>query len=95
MARIDDTLEQLEIAYKAMTRAQRKGKHSLALSYAIGIRKTCIGFRDVSRRIPTLQAEVDYADGQDYEEKGQYDEAIRCYARCAERTEGCSMVSTS
>lgn len=86
LARINDTLEQLENGYKAMTNAQRKGKHSLALSYAIGIRKTCVGFRDVSRRISALQAEVDYADGRDFEEQGQYDEAIRCYARCAERS---------
>ncbi len=87
LARIDDTLAQLENVYQSLTDAQRKGKYSMALAYAIEINKKCVGFRDIERRIPHLQAEVDYAEGRDFEEKGQYEEAIRCYARCAERAE--------
>jgi tetratricopeptide (TPR) repeat protein len=86
--RTGNTLEQVRRTYRALLEAQRKGRSTVALSYANEIRRQCAGFEDVDARAVVLEAEVDYAQGLDYEAEERWDEAVRCFERAAKRSPG-------
>jgi tetratricopeptide (TPR) repeat protein len=83
---IDSTYRQIDRAYESMLEAERKGKFPMALNYAVKIRKQCLAYKDVEKRLPRLESEVDYGRGCELESKKRYRDALRCFERCAERT---------
>lgn len=85
---IDDLSGELRTRYRALVEAQKAGKYRLALSIATEIRERCVDFEDVEERVPTLELEVDYANGCRLQRERKFEEAERCFARCAEHRPG-------
>ena len=85
---IDTICNGLATTYRALLVAQRSKKYHVALTRARKIRERCIGFKDVDKRFPMLETEVDYADAREFENKKQFEKATSLYERCVERTPG-------
>ena len=87
-AQIDRICETLARRHESMQRAHRASNFRLALSFAMGIRKDCVGYRDVDTQIPILELETDYAAGEAFVAQGRHDSALRCFSRCSKRNPG-------
>jgi hypothetical protein len=75
----------LEKEYESLERAEREGKHRVALGHAAKIRERCKDFRDVEERSARLEIEADYADGLAFEAQGDFPRAVKSYERCLSR----------
>ena len=85
---IDRVCDDLTVRYDAALEAQQGKKFRSALSLARGVQEQCVGCKDVDTRITTLESELDYAEACAFEEKNQYEMAMRSFERCAKRTPG-------
>ncbi len=86
--RISELGKEIQSAYEKLLESQRQGKFKQALALAQQISQRVKVFRDVNKRIPLLESEVDYQQGHDLEEQGKYKEAAPFFERAENRTPG-------
>ena len=82
---IDQVTTTLARNYGQMVKAQKQGKSRQALGLALGIRKQCTDYKDVETRIPELETEADYADGEALAAQGRDDAALKAFERASKR----------
>ena len=82
---IDRIMTTLDREYAEMTTVANKGRHRRALGLAIGIHNKCRDYKDLSTKIPALENEADYDEGEALVAQGRNEEALKSFERCSRR----------